>query len=129
MGWRVSRNAISIEASSRSDFASFDTNGGAGCGGILIGRRNYVGIETSIRRRENMNSETETVVITGASAGLGRAIAQAFAKRGARIGLLARGLDGLDGARRDVEELGGDAIICQTDVSDSAAVERAAEKV
>ena len=76
-----------------------------------------------------MNSEAETVIVTGASAGLGRAIAQAFAKRRARIGLLARGLDGLHGARRDVEALGGQGIICQTDVSDSAAVERAAERV
>src|SRR4051794_32762636 len=53
--------------------------------------------------------ERETVVITGASAGIGRAIAQTFAKRRARIGLIARGRAGLDAARRDVERLGGEA--------------------
>lgn len=46
----------------------------------------------------------EVVVITGASAGVGRATARAFAQRGANIGLLARGRDGLEGARHDVEK-------------------------
>ena len=52
----------------------------------------------------------QVVVITGASAGVGRATAREFARRGARVGLLARGLDGLEGARRDVEALGGAAL-------------------
>ena len=52
--------------------------------------------------------KTRVVVVTGASAGLGRAIAQAFARtENARIGLIARGKDGLEGAKRDVEALGG----------------------
>jgi NAD(P)-dependent dehydrogenase (short-subunit alcohol dehydrogenase family) len=74
-------------------------------------------------------SSPEVVVVTGASAGVGRAIARRFASEGARIGLLARGVDGLEGARRDVEELGGKALVLPTDVADPEAVERAAEAV
>ncbi|HYH86778.1 MAG TPA: SDR family oxidoreductase [Pyrinomonadaceae bacterium] len=74
-------------------------------------------------------SKPEVVVITGASAGVGRAVARAFAREGAHIGLLARGRDGLEGARRDVEELGGRALVVPTDVADPVAVERAAEAV
>src|SRR5438034_181905 len=58
-----------------------------------------------------MSARAEVVVITGASAGVGRATAQRFAKEGARIGLIARGIDGLEGARRDVEKLGGKALV------------------
>jgi len=71
----------------------------------------------------------EVVVVTGASAGVGRAITQAFARRGASIGLLARGHEGLEGARRDVEKLGGKALVIPTDVADSDQVEAAAAKV
>jgi short-subunit dehydrogenase len=71
----------------------------------------------------------EVVVITGASAGVGRAAAREFAKHGASIALLARGHDGLEGARRDVEQLGGKALVVQCDVSDPDAVEAAAAKV
>ena len=68
-------------------------------------------------------------MITGASAGIGRAAAQAFAKRGAKIGLLARGREGLEGAKRDVEKLGGHGLILIADVADDKAVEAAAEKL
>ena len=71
----------------------------------------------------------DVVVITGASAGIGRAAACAFAQRKCRIGLLARGQEGLDAAKRDVEALGGEAIAIPTDVSDFQQVERAAEQV
>ena len=71
--------------------------------------------------------ERETVVITGASAGLGRAIACEFGKRKAQVALLARGKAGLDAASRDVEAAGGVALGLSTDVSDAAAVEEAAE--
>ncbi len=74
-------------------------------------------------------NRAEVVVITGASAGVGRATVCAFAKRGAHIGLLARGTDGLEGAKKDVERLGGKALIIQTDVADSDQVEAAAAKV
>ena len=52
----------------------------------------------------------QVVVITGASAGIGRATAQAFGRRGAKVGLLARGQAGLDGAKKDVETAGGQAL-------------------
>jgi short-subunit dehydrogenase len=76
-----------------------------------------------------MENNPEIVVITGASAGVGRATVQAFAKRGAHIGLLARGIEGLEGAKKDVEELGGKALVLPTDVSDADAIEAAAQKV
>jgi NADP-dependent 3-hydroxy acid dehydrogenase YdfG len=75
------------------------------------------------------DSKREVVVVTGASGGVGRAIAHAFAKRGARIGLVARGERGLEGARREVEALGGAALVAPTDVADHTQVEGAAVAV
>lgn len=69
------------------------------------------------------------VVVTGASAGVGRAIACAFSRRGAHIGLLARGHAGLEGALQDVERLGGKALILPTDGTDADQVEAAANRV
>jgi NAD(P)-dependent dehydrogenase (short-subunit alcohol dehydrogenase family) len=71
---------------------------------------------------------TQTVVITGASAGIGRATARLFGERGANVGLIARGQAGLDGAVRDVEEAGGKALAIPADVSDHAQVEDAARQ-
>lgn len=76
-----------------------------------------------------INEHKQVVVITGASAGVGRALARAYAERGAVIGLIARGQAGLDGARKDVEERGGTPVVIQADVSDAEAVEAAAELV
>lgn len=76
-----------------------------------------------------MTKEDRVVVITGASAGVGRAAAQAFAREGARIGLIARGRAGLEGAQRDVNALGGEALPIAADVADAAAVENAAAEV
>jgi NAD(P)-dependent dehydrogenase (short-subunit alcohol dehydrogenase family) len=71
----------------------------------------------------------EVVVITGASAGVGRATAHRFARDGARIALLARGSDGLEMAAEEVRELGGEALAIALDVSDADAVEAAAERI
>lgn len=71
----------------------------------------------------------DVVVITGASAGVGRATARAFAQQGAAVALLARGQAGLEGARRDVEAAGGRALAIPTDVADAAQVEAAAETI
>lgn len=78
-----------------------------------------------LAKRTN-GTKRETVVITGASAGLGRATAREFGRRGARVGLLARGRDGLEAAKREIEQLGGSAVMVPTDVADAAAVEKAA---
>jgi short-subunit dehydrogenase len=69
------------------------------------------------------------VVITGASAGVGRATVRKFARHGARIGLLARGVDRLKAAQREVERLGGEALMIPTDVANADQVEAAAGKV
>jgi NAD(P)-dependent dehydrogenase (short-subunit alcohol dehydrogenase family) len=69
------------------------------------------------------------VVVTGASAGVGRAAVRAFAARGARVGLLARDHDGLQAAADEVSHAGGMAVAVLTDVADPAAVESAAEAV
>jgi len=70
--------------------------------------------------------KTETVVITGASAGIGRATAELFGKRGANVVLLARGVDGLREAAKAVEDAGGTALEISTDVADFQAVDAAA---
>jgi NAD(P)-dependent dehydrogenase (short-subunit alcohol dehydrogenase family) len=74
-------------------------------------------------------SKPMVVVVTGASAGVGRATVRALAKRGAHIGLLARGEEGLEATRREVEGMGGKAIAIPTDVADAAAIEAAAARV
>ena len=76
-----------------------------------------------------MQSDREVVVVTGASAGVGRAVAHAFARRGARLALLARGEEGLRRAAHEVEQLGGTALVIPTDVADAKAVDAAAELV
>jgi NAD(P)-dependent dehydrogenase (short-subunit alcohol dehydrogenase family) len=71
---------------------------------------------------------TQTVAITGASAGIGRAVARLFAQRGDRVALIARGQAGLDGAVRDVQRAGGEALAISADVADFAEVEAAAKQ-
>jgi short-subunit dehydrogenase len=71
----------------------------------------------------------EVVVITGATAGIGRATARLFAQQGAYIGLLARDEERLEATRREVDELGGKAIAIPTDVADADQVEAAAEQL
>ncbi|HUH08018.1 MAG TPA: SDR family oxidoreductase [Egibacteraceae bacterium] len=70
------------------------------------------------------------VVITGASAGVGRAVVREYARRGARLALLARGRKGLDGARGEAEELGSPRVLAiLADVASAEQVERAAEQI
>ncbi|HUR82102.1 MAG TPA: SDR family oxidoreductase [Thermoanaerobaculia bacterium] len=69
-----------------------------------------------------------TVVITGASAGVGRAVARMYGARGAAVALLARNREALENAKREIEELGGRAIVIVCDVSDANAVEAAAAR-
>ncbi|KGM56795.1 short-chain dehydrogenase [Lysobacter arseniciresistens ZS79] len=78
-----------------------------------------------------MSTETggRVVVLTGASAGVGRATAIEFGKHGWRVALLARGRDGLEGAREDVERVGAQAMIVETDVADHAQIEAAAKHI
>jgi NAD(P)-dependent dehydrogenase (short-subunit alcohol dehydrogenase family) len=71
----------------------------------------------------------EVAVITGASAGVGRAVTRRFAEEGASIGLIARGHERLEAAAREVEALGGRALVLSLDVADHEAVEKAADEV
>ena len=71
----------------------------------------------------------EVVVVTGASAGLGRATVREFARGGASVGLIARGVDGLKAAAREVEAAGGEALAFPADISDAAQVEEAAAAI
>src|SRR5438105_15580366 len=73
-----------------------------------------------------MAMKRQVVVITGASAGVGRATVRAFARQGADIGLISRGIDGLEAARREVEDAGGRALVVPTDVAYADRVEAAA---
>src|SRR5579884_2545093 len=72
---------------------------------------------------------SEVVVVTGATSGVGRAIVRRFAGPGVSIGLVARGRDALEGARKEVEGAGGRALVLPTDVADPDAVEAAAAAV
>lgn len=74
------------------------------------------------------NKKRRVVVVTGASAGLGRSIVREFARKGADVALIARGVDGLEGAKREVEQAGGRALIFPIDVADAEAVENAAKE-
>jgi len=72
--------------------------------------------------------EGQVVVVTGASSGVGRAVARRFGAERARVALLARNVEALEACAREIAGEGGQALVCPTDVSDAAAVERAAER-
>ncbi len=76
-----------------------------------------------------MQTNRRVVVITGASAGVGRATAHAFAREGARIGLLARSENALNEAKAEVEKWGGEALVCPADVADPEQIETAAQRI
>lgn len=94
------------------------------CSGILL----CVSM-SSPDRHPPSSTKPPVVVVTGASAGLGRAIANEFARCGAKIGLIARDEAALQQAMREVESYGGQAIVLPLDVSDADAVEQAANRV
>jgi NAD(P)-dependent dehydrogenase (short-subunit alcohol dehydrogenase family) len=76
-----------------------------------------------------MNQRCEVIAITGGSAGVGRATVRKFAKHKARIGLIARGLDGLKGAQKEVEDLGGESRVFPVDIANPDQVEAAAAQI
>ena len=71
----------------------------------------------------------KTVAVTGASAGVGRAIAVAFGKRGWQVAIIARGQQGLDSTKREIEAGGARALAIHADVADAAALMRAADEI
>jgi NAD(P)-dependent dehydrogenase (short-subunit alcohol dehydrogenase family) len=75
------------------------------------------------------SSASPVVVVTGASAGVGRATVLRFAREGARLGLIARSEAALRDTAREVEALGGEALVLPLDVADAAAVFDAADRV
>jgi NAD(P)-dependent dehydrogenase (short-subunit alcohol dehydrogenase family) len=79
--------------------------------------------------RRTLIQMSQTVVITGASAGIARATARLYGTRAASVGLIARGQAGLDGAVRDVEDAGGKALAVTADVADYQQVEDAASRI
>lgn len=80
-----------------------------------------------MRTSEKMQSKI--VVVTGASAGLGRSTAREFAKRGAKLALLARGEVGLQAAKKEVEQIGAEVLALTVDVSDYDALMAAAKEI
>ncbi len=75
------------------------------------------------------SNQAKVVVVTGASAGVGRAVVREFSRQEAHIGLIARGRERLEASRREVEQTGGKAVIAPADVADAQQVEDAAERI
>src|SRR5215469_6504935 len=80
-------------------------------------------------KRTTPDLRNRTVVITGASAGVGRAVALCFARSGATLGLIARDAAALDEVKQEVEKLGGNALVLPADVADANAVFEAADTI
>jgi NAD(P)-dependent dehydrogenase (short-subunit alcohol dehydrogenase family) len=80
-------------------------------------------------RTPESRGQGQVVVVTGASGVIGRATARAFGARGAHVGWVARGDEGLSGAARDVEAAGGKACMLPIDVADPDQCEAAADDV
>jgi NAD(P)-dependent dehydrogenase (short-subunit alcohol dehydrogenase family) len=71
----------------------------------------------------------KVIVVTGASSGVGRAVARAAGEHGAKVALIARGLDGLEAAAREIEDAGGESLVLPLDLADSKAVDAAADRI
>ncbi|HEY0600338.1 SDR family oxidoreductase [Brevundimonas sp.] len=80
-------------------------------------------------RPDGGQRDSRSVVVTGGSAGVGRAIALRFARNGARVAVLGRSRSGVEAAAREIEAAGGEALALAVDVSDAAAVAAAADEV
>src|SRR5207249_1903936 len=80
------------------------------------------------RQHGNRGRMAEVVVITGGSAGVGRAVAQRFARRGCSIGVIARGQERLDASVIEIDKMGGRGLALPCDVADPVAVEAAADR-
>src|SRR5207244_4058534 len=124
-GWRLGLRIGPLRRLPRLRGARTATEGsGSAATHVRRGGRSY--IHAPLMSSPN---RPEVVVVTGASGGVGRAIAHAFAKRGANIGLVARGEHGLLGAKEEVASFGGKALVLPTDIADHEQVEAAAEAV
>jgi NAD(P)-dependent dehydrogenase (short-subunit alcohol dehydrogenase family) len=85
-------------------------------------------MKTEFRKSGNRR-DRQVVVITGASAGVGRATARAFGRQGACVGLIARDEERLNAAKAEIEHLGGRAVVVPADVADPRLIEEAAERI
>ncbi len=94
-----------------------------------IGSTSDKTFDDSKQRWFDVSDASEVVVITGASAGVGRAIARRFAQEKAHIGLIARGAERLEATADEVRRAGGRALVLPLDVADAEAVEEAADRV
>jgi short-subunit dehydrogenase len=86
-------------------------------------------IRSALAGDEGHMSSEQIVAVTGASGGIGRAIAHAFAKRGANVGLISRGRESLEAAAEEVRSLGGQALVVPADVAEHEEVETAASTI
>jgi NAD(P)-dependent dehydrogenase (short-subunit alcohol dehydrogenase family) len=94
-----------------------------------MGPDSYVMTKRPRSSNRGRSMDGEVVVVTGASAGVGRALVRELAAQGAAIGLLARGAEGLEAARREASAAGARAIAISVDVADGAALEAAADRI
>src|ERR1700761_2297326 len=88
----------------------------------------WVQLPRITERRASMR-KPRVVVVTGASAGLGRATALEFARQGANVALIARHRPALEAVQSEIEALGARALVLPLDVADAEAIERAADAV
>ena len=101
-------------------------NGVGGRGISVLGERNSAGF---MNMQNKSSKRAKVVVVTGASAGVGRATAREFGRHGASVALISRNQERLEIAKKEIEQFGGRALVLPLDVADAAAIENAAEKI